>query len=432
MTRAELQQVKQRFGIIGNTEALSRAIDIAIQVAPTDLSVLITGESGVGKESFPQIIHQYSRRKHGQYIAVNCGAIPEGTIDSELFGHEKGAFTGAIGERKGYFGEADGGTIFLDEVGELPMPTQARLLRVLESGEFIKVGSSRVQKTDVRIVAATNVNLTQAIAEGRFREDLYYRLNTVPIQIPPLRERGDDVLLLFRKFAADFAEKYRMPAIQLTEDAKKELLAYPWPGNVRQLKNITEQISIIETNREINAAILQTYLPAQNTQRLPALLGTRESKGFESEREILYSVLFDMRQEVAELKKMVHNLMAERAGQVSPVSAVVATPVVTAQPSVPAIIHPVQQPAVCKDDDDIQDTEEYVEESLSLDEVEKEMIRKALERHQGKRKSAAKDLNISERTLYRKIKEYDLDEKDNTPSAAGGFAIGGHRVHCFL
>ena len=404
MTRAELQQVKQRFGIIGNTEALSRAIDIAIQVAPTDLSVLITGESGVGKESFPQIIHQYSRRKHGQYIAVNCGAIPEGTIDSELFGHEKGAFTGAIGERKGYFGEADGGTIFLDEVGELPMPTQARLLRVLESGEFIKVGSSRVQKTDVRIVAATNVNLTQAIAEGRFREDLYYRLNTVPIQIPPLRERGDDVLLLFRKFAADFAEKYRMPAIQLTEDAKKELLAYPWPGNVRQLKNITEQISIIETNREINAAILQTYLPAQNTQRLPALLGTRESKGFESEREILYSVLFDMRQEVAELKKMVHNLMAERAGQVSPVSAVV-----TAQPSVPAIIHPVQQPAVCKDDDDIQDTEEYVEESLSLDEVEKEMICKALERHHGKRKSAAKDLNISERTLYRKIKEYDLD-----------------------
>ena len=401
MTRAELQQVKQRFGIIGNTEVLSRAIDIAIQVAPTDLSVLITGESGVGKESFPQIIHQYSRRKHGQYIAVNCGAIPEGTIDSELFGHEKGAFTGAIGERKGYFGEADGGTIFLDEVGELPMPTQARLLRVLESGEFIKVGSSRVQKTDVRIVAATNVNLTQAIAEGRFREDLYYRLNTVPIQIPPLRERGDDVLLLFRKFAADFAEKYRMPAIQLTEDAKKELLAYPWPGNVRQLKNITEQISIIETNREINAAILQTYLPAQNTQRLPALLGTRESKGFESEREILYSVLFDMRQEVAELKKMVHNLMAERA--------VVATPVVTAQPSVPAIIHPVQQPAVCKDDDDIQDTEEYVEESLSLDEVEKEMIRKALERHHGKRKSAAKDLNISERTLYRKIKEYDLD-----------------------
>ena len=399
MTKAEIQQVKLRFGIIGNTEALSRAIDVAIQVAPTDLSVLITGESGVGKDSVPQIIHQYSRRKHGHYIAVNCGAIPEGTIDSELFGHEKGAFTGAIGERKGYFGEADGGTIFLDEVGELPLPTQARLLRVLESGEFIKVGSSKVQKTDVRIVAATNVNLTQAIADGRFREDLYYRLNTVPIQIPPLRERGEDVLLLFRKFAGDFAEKYRMPAIQLTEDAKQVLLAYPWPGNVRQLKNITEQISIIETNREINAAILQGYLPVQNTQRLPALFGIKDSKNFESEREILYSVLFDMRQEVSELKKMVHNLMAEK-GNVSLV-----TPVPPA--SVPTIIHPVKAP--CPVDDDIQDTEEYVEESLSLDEVKKEMIRKALEKHHGNRKSAAQDLNISERTLYRKIKEYGLD-----------------------
>ena len=399
MTKAEIQQVKLRFGIIGNTEALSRAIDVAIQVAPTDLSVLITGESGVGKESFPQIIHQYSRRKHGQYIAVNCGAIPEGTIDSELFGHEKGAFTGAIGERKGYFGEADGGTIFLDEVGELPLPTQARLLRVLESGEFIKVGSSKVQKTDVRIVAATNVNLTQAIADGRFREDLYYRLNTVPIQIPPLRERGEDVLLLFRKFAGDFAEKYRMPDIQLTEDAKQVLLAYPCTGKVRQLKNITEQISIIETNREINAAILQGYLPVQNTQRLPALFGIKDSKNFESEREILYSVLFDMRQEVSELKKMVHNLMAEK-GNVSLV-----TPVPPA--SVPTIIHPVKAP--CPVDDDIQDTEEYVEESLSLDEVKKEMIRKALEKHHGNRKSAAQDLNISERTLYRKIKEYGLD-----------------------
>ena len=402
--------------IIGRSPALLGVLNTIGRIAKTNASVLITGESGVGKESFPQIIHQYSRRKHGQYIAVNCGAIPEGTIDSELFGHEKGAFTGAIGERKGYFGEADGGTIFLDEVGELPLPTQARLLRVLESGEFIKVGSSKVQKTDVRIVAATNVNLTQAIAEGRFREDLYYRLNTVPIQIPPLRERGDDVLLLFRKFAADFAAKYRMPAIQLTEDAKKELLAYPWPGNVRQLKNITEQISIIETNREITAAILQTYLPAQNVQRLPALLGTRESKSFESEREILYSVLFDMRQEVAELRKMVHNMMAERAGQVAQmgqVGQVVATPVVTTanQPSVPAIIHPMQQATVCPkdDDDDIQDTEEYVEENLALDEVEKEMIRKALEKHHGKRKGAARDLKISERTLYRKIKEYELD-----------------------
>lgn len=406
MTKAEIQQVKLRFGIIGNTETLLRAIDVAIQVAPTDLSVLITGESGVGKESFPQIIHQYSRRKHGQYIAVNCGAIPEGTIDSELFGHEKGAFTGAISERKGYFGEADGGTIFLDEVGELPLPTQARLLRVLESGEFMKVGSSKVQKTDVRIVAATNVNLAQAIADGRFREDLYYRLNTVPIQVPPLRERGDDVLLLFRKFAGDFAEKYRMPAIQLTDDAKRALLVYPWPGNVRQLKNITEQISIIETNREINSTIIQGYLPMNNTQRLPALTESHAHKSFESEREILYSVLFDMRQEVAELKKMVHNLMAERTNEV-----VSASVVSTSQPQqvVPAIIHPVK-PAICKDEDeDIQDTEEYVEESLSLDEVEKEMIRKALDKHNGKRKSAARDLNISERTLYRKIKEYGLD-----------------------
>ena len=313
MTKAEIQQVKNRFGIIGNNEVLMRAIDVAIQVAPTDLSVLITGESGVGKESFPQIIHQYSRRKHGQYIAVNCGAIPEGTIDSELFGHEKGAFTGAIGERKGYFGEANGGTIFLDEVGELPLATQARLLRVLESGEFIKVGSSKVEKTDVRIVAATNVNLTQAIAEGRFREDLYYRLNTVPIQVPPLRSRGQDVELLFRKFATDFAEKYRMPVIQLTEDAKTALLAYTWPGNVRQLKNIAEQISIIETNREITADILKKYLPEQsNASRLPALLNSKDGKNFGSEREILYQVLFDMRHDVTELKKLVHEIMTER------------------------------------------------------------------------------------------------------------------------
>ena len=416
MTKAEIQQVKLRFGIIGNNEALMRAIDIAIQVAPTDLSVLITGESGVGKESFPQIIHQYSRRKHGQYIAVNCGAIPEGTIDSELFGHEKGAFTGAIGERKGYFGEADGGTIFLDEVGELPMPTQARLLRVLETGEFIKVGSSKVEKTNVRIVAATNVNLTQAIADGRFREDLYYRLNTVPIQVPALRERGEDVVLLFRKFASDFAEKYRMPAIQLTDDAKQLLLAYSWPGNVRQLKNITEQISIIETNREINSSILKNYLPEQNnTQRLPALFGVKnESKSFESEREILYQVLFDMRQDVTELKKLVHEIMTERAAvgspAVTPAAYYTPAPAVVASvpAAVPTIIHPSVKPAPAMDDD-IQDTEEYVEESLSLDEVEKEMIRKALEKHHGKRKSAAKDLNISERTLYRKIKEYGLD-----------------------
>lgn len=423
MVKAEIQQVKLRFGIIGNNEALLRGIDVAMQVAPTDLSVLITGESGVGKESFPQIIHQYSRRKHGQYIAVNCGAIPEGTIDSELFGHEKGAFTGAISERKGYFGEANGGTIFLDEVGELPLPTQARLLRVLESGEFIKVGSSKVEKTDVRIVAATNVNLVQAIAEGRFREDLYYRLNTVPIQIPPLRERGEDVVLLFRKFASDFAEKYHMPPLQLTEDARQMLMAYTWPGNVRQLKNITEQISIIEANREINADILKNYLPENNAQRLPALLGDKESKGFGSEREILYQVLFDMRQDVTELKKLVHEIMTERAATgagsgikssyyTSSSQPQLVTPA-TVEPNVTTIIHSAVQPATplssSVNDDDIQDTEEYVEESLALDDVEKDMIRKALEKHHGKRKSAAQDLNISERTLYRKIKEYGLD-----------------------
>ncbi len=423
MVKAEIQQVKLRFGIIGNNEALLRGIDVAMQVAPTDLSVLITGESGVGKESFPQIIHQYSRRKHGQYIAVNCGAIPEGTIDSELFGHEKGAFTGAISERKGYFGEANGGTIFLDEVGELPLPTQARLLRVLESGEFIKVGSSKVEKTDVRIVAATNVNLVQAIAEGRFREDLYYRLNTVPIQIPPLRERGEDVVLLFRKFASDFAEKYHMPPLQLTEDARQMLMAYTWPGNVRQLKNITEQISIIEANREINADILKNYLPENNAQRLPALLGNKERKGFGSEREILYQVLFDMRQDVTELKKLVHEIMTERAATgagsgikssyyTSPSQPQLVTPA-TVEPNVTTIIHSAVQPATplssSVNDDDIQDTEEYVEESLALDDVEKDMIRKALEKHHGKRKSAAQDLNISERTLYRKIKEYGLD-----------------------
>lgn len=420
MVRSEIQNVKLRFGIIGNSEGLNRAIDIAIQVAPTDLSVLITGESGVGKENFPQIIHQFSRRKHGQYIAVNCGAIPEGTIDSELFGHEKGAFTGAISDRKGYFAEADGGTIFLDEVGELPLSTQARLLRVLESGEYIKVGSSKVQKTDVRIVAATNVNLTEAISEGRFREDLYYRLNTVPIKIPPLRERAEDIALLFRKFASDFAEKYRMPAIQLTEDAKAMLLAYPWPGNVRQLKNITEQISIIETNRDITPVILQNYLPAQQQDsRLPMLFGIKPGdKTFGSEREILYQVLFDMRRDVTELKKLVNTLMAERGttATVAPATTAVSYYQEPSRNLVPATPAPVPVPtiniSVTKQmpmDDDIQDTEKYVEETLSLDEVEKEMIRKALDRHHGKRKNAAKDLNISERTLYRKIKEYGLD-----------------------
>ena len=419
MVKTDIQNIKLRFGIIGNAEGLNRAIDIAMQVAPTDLSVLITGESGVGKENFPQIIHQFSRRKHGQYIAVNCGAIPEGTIDSELFGHEKGAFTGAIGDRNGYFAEANGGTIFLDEVGELPMATQARLLRVLESGEYIKVGSSKVQKTDVRIVAATNVNLVEAIAEGRFREDLFYRLNTVPVKIPPLRERGGDIVLLFRKFASDFAEKYRMPAVQLAEDARNLLQSYPWPGNVRQLKNITEQISIIETHREINASILQNYLPAQPASaRLPMLFGAKGSgqgKTFENEREILYQVLFDMRRDMTELKKLVNTLMAERGessvgSAASPISYYSEAGYGLVPSASPINISSVKPHAgISSVDDDIQDTEEYVEENLSLDEVEKEMIRKALERHHGRRKNAAKDLKISERTLYRKIKEYGLE-----------------------
>jgi len=406
MNNSDIQRVKLRFGIIGNTDALSRAIDIAIQVAPTDLSVLITGESGVGKESFPQIIHQFSRRKHGQYIAVNCGAIPEGTIDSELFGHEKGAFTGAIGERKGYFGEANGGTIFLDEVGELPLPTQARLLRVLESGEFIKVGSSKVEKTDVRIVAATNVNLTQAISEGRFREDLFYRLNTVPIHIPPLRDRGEDAALLFRKFASDFAEKYQMPAIHLDDEAKQLLVNYSWPGNVRQLKNITEQISIIETNRDITADILKNYLPQPIEQRLPAILGVKQGKGFESEREILYQVLFDMRRDVTELKKAVSELMCEH---VSEPNKTVDNRQVSSVPTLITQLHPATVPMDKIENEDNTRVEE-VEDTLSLDDVEKEMICKALNKHRGKRKDAAKDLNISERTLYRKIKEYGLDK----------------------
>lgn len=436
MARADIQQVKLRFGIVGNNEGLLRAIDVAMQVAPVDLSVLITGESGVGKESFPQIIHQNSRRKHGQYIAVNCGAIPEGTIDSELFGHEKGAFTGAIGERKGYFAEADGGTIFLDEVGELPLPTQARLLRVLENGEYIRVGSSKVEKTNVRIVAATNVNLDKAIMEGRFRSDLYYRLSTVPIQIPPLRERGEDVALLFRKFASDFAEKYHMPPIQLTDEAKRLLMAYSWPGNVRQLKNITEQISIIETSREITAEILQRYLPAVNHgPQLPMLFGS-DGKSFENEREILYKVIFDLRHEVSELRQKVDALTE----QVPPVSADYLPCTHTsvpqhsmsqdndAQANVPTIIHPThhvtQGHSVSSSmkDEEIQDATTYEEmehndhftdeeeSPRAIRDVKKEAIIKALQRSHGKRKTAAEELEISERTLYRKIKEYGLEK----------------------
>ena len=394
MIKVDVQQIKQRFGIIGNSPGLNRAIDVALQVAPTDLSVLITGESGVGKETFPQIIHQNSPRKHGQYIAVNCGAIPEGTIDSELFGHEKGSFTGALADRKGYFEVADGGTIFLDEVGELPIPTQARLLRVLETGEFIKVGSSKVLKTNVRIVAATNVNLIQAVADGKFREDLYYRLNTVPIQIPPLRERPDDIIWLFRKFAGDGAEKYRMPPVRLDDEARQLLTSYRWPGNVRELKNITERISVIEENRDITADVLRLYLPDLNVEKYPVLVKKQDNdqKFFNSEREILYQVLFDMKKDVNDLKKLVHDIM----GGKMPMP--VADETTYAHPIRPVHSAPIQEAEAVEE-----------EETLSLEEVEKEMIRKALEKHNGRRKNAAADLKISERTLYRKIKEYNLE-----------------------
>ena len=397
MKEESIQQVKQRFGIIGNDATLNRAIDVAMQVAPTDLSVLITGESGVGKENFPQIIHQNSLRKHGTYIAVNCGAIPEGTIDSELFGHEKGSFTGALADRKGYFEVADGGTIFLDEVGELPIPTQARLLRVLESGEFIKVGSSKVLKTNVRIVAATNVNLVDAVAHNRFREDLYYRLNTVPIVIPPLRDRGDDILLLFRKFASDAAEKYRVPAIRLEDDARQLLLTYRWPGNVRELKNVTERLSILEPERTINADRLRPYLPNIEATHLPVPVGRPQEDGklFSSEREILYQVLFDMKKDVTELKKLVHDIMSGNMQTAAVPVEPQPVPYVAPKP------HPVHEAETVEE-------AEAVEEPMALGDLERQMIRRALERHGGRRKAAAADLGISERTLYRKIKEYGL------------------------
>lgn len=426
----DLQSVKQRFGIIGNHEGLNRAIDIAVQVASTDLSVLITGESGTGKEVFPQVIHTFSLRKHGSYIAVNCGAIPEGTIDSELFGHEKGAFTGATDSRKGYFEVASGGTIFLDEVAELPLSTQVRLLRVLETGEFIRVGSSRVQKTDVRVITATNVDIVQAVHSGRFREDLFYRLNTVPVRVPPLRERGEDIILLFRKFAVDFAEKYRMPAIRPDSQAKEMLLNYYWPGNVRQLKNITEQISVIEKERDITAAILSRYLPDFQSDRLPVPVRTRQDeKGFGSEREILYKVLFDMKSDMHDLKNLVYDLLSSDPGNLTesgaralrnlyskgaPHSGSASARNIYGQGIVPGESFdqapPVQVGYVSpREKRVIEDTEEVIEESLSLIDREKELIKKALEKNNGKRKLAAAELGISERTLYRKIKEYGLD-----------------------
>jgi len=414
ITDSEIQSVKQRFGIIGNSPLLNNAVSVAIQVAPTDMSVLITGESGSGKESFSKIIHHLSPRKHGQFIAINCGSIPEGTIDSELFGHEKGSFTGAHEARKGYFEVTNGGTIFLDEIGEMPLGTQARLLRVLENGEFIKVGSSKVQKADVRVVAATNVNLMRNVEDGKFREDLFYRLSTVPIYVPPLRERGKDIDLLFRKFATDFAEKYRVKPIALTEDAKALLLQYRFPGNIRQLKNLVEQISVLSTdNKDINSEILQRYLPKDSS--LPALYrnAPADKEGL-SDRDILYKVLFDMKKDFNELKKLVletypnqgktAQLVKDHPGLFEGVhhnSAEVAEPVLLNVSPAQTVDH----------DEEIHDiTHETEDESLSIEKKEKELIIRALQKNNNKRKYAARDLGISERTLYRKIKQYDLEE----------------------
>ena len=399
-----VQPIKQRFGIIGSSPGLDRAISNAAQVAPTDLSVLIQGESGSGKEVLPQIVHAYSARKHGPYIAVNCGAIPEGTIDSELFGHEKGSFTGAHEARKGYFEVANGGTIFLDEVGELPLTTQVRLLRVLETGEFIRVGSSKAQKTNVRVVAATNVQMLQAVAKGTFREDLYYRLNTVPIHVPPLRERKEDIHLLFRFFAQEAAARYKAPPLTLTEEAQRMLIAYRWPGNIRQLRNLVEQMSVIEQTREVDVKTLRDYLPEESTALVPASAGG----GIESisERELIYKFLYDMKSDLNALKEQVRSLVA---GQPMPASTM--PPVYREElfipPSAPAPgTVSIRMPGETDLPEDIDHTE--VEESLSLEEKEKEMIRKALVKHRNRRKNAAQELGISERTLYRKIKEYGI------------------------
>ena len=409
-----VQQIKQRFGIIGNAPALNRALEVSAQVAPTDISVLVTGESGTGKEIIPQVIHQLSSRKHGQYIAVNCGAIPEGTIDSELFGHEKGSFTGASGSRLGYFEVADGGTIFLDEVAELPMQTQVRLLRVLETGEFMRVGASKVIKTNVRVVAATNENMISAISSGKFREDLYYRLNTVPIQLPALKNRKEDIHLLFRKFAHDFAEKYRMPAIKLSDDAVQLIESYQWPGNIRQLKNLVEQLSVIETIRDIDAISLSNYIQTKSEGTDIVLRKNKSEQDF-SERELMYKFLFDMKKDLTELKKLVVDIISKGGnitltdGQTAIVNKLysdVESDVPSQGRSLPEPIHNVEvnQPVSFE-------VHQEVEESLSLEDREKELIKKALEKHRGKRKYAASELGISERTLYRKIKEYNLNDK---------------------
>ncbi len=407
----ELQSIKNRFGIIGNSPGLNHALNVAVQVASTDLSVLITGESGVGKEVFSQIIHALSSRKHNSFIAVNCGAIPEGTIDSELFGHEKGSFTGAVDSRKGYFETVNGGTIFLDEVGELPLGTQARLLRVLETGEYIRVGSSKVQKTDVRVIAATNRELLESTQIHKFREDLYYRLNTVPIKVPALRDRKEDVILLFRKFVNDFSDKYKAVPVQLDEGAKDVLINYPWPGNVRELKNIAEQISVLSHDKVIDAATMKRFLPEHNYSRLPVLAsggsGSVSQSEFANERDILYKLFFDMKKDVNELKKMFFDLLQNPSiAQHAPVYNDPAFAEVHS--NVPSI--GTSKPVFLPHNGEAIDHHEDVEESLSIMNKEKELIVKALKKHKGKRKDAALDLGISERTLYRKLKEYDIEE----------------------
>lgn len=420
METSQLQRLKQRYGIVGNDDALNRALEIALKISPVDLSVLIMGENGVGKEIFPRVIHDHSLRKGKKYLAVNCGAIPDGTIDSELFGHEKGAFTGAVERREGYFAVADGGTLFLDEVGELPLPTQARLLRVLETGEYIPVGASEVKRTDVRIVAATNVNMEKAIADGKFREDLFYRLNSVSINIPPLRQRGADVVLLFRKFALEMSEKYKMPPIRLTPEAQKMLVSYAWPGNVRQLKNIAENMSVTSEEREITPEILSLYLPAENTSQghVVALASKEETHSFEKEREFIYQMLFDLRREVAELKRMVGEKHLPMVGRDTDSPTSSSRGLAIYQPQ-PALGRPMEK----TDNSLIQDAEEVTNNDVatketdeedvvvdgSLEEMERKSIKSVLNKNNGNRRLAAKQLGISERTLYRKIKEYDLE-----------------------
>lgn len=420
METSQLQRLKQRYGIVGNDDALNRALEIALKISPVDLSVLIMGENGVGKEIFPRVIHDHSLRKGKKYLAVNCGAIPDGTIDSELFGHEKGAFTGAVERREGYFAVADGGTLFLDEVGELPLPTQARLLRVLETGEYIPVGASEVKRTDVRIVAATNVDMEKAIADGKFREDLFYRLNSVSINIPPLRQRGADVVLLFRKFALEMSEKYKMPPIRLTPEAQKMLVSYAWPGNVRQLKNIAENMSVTSEEREITPEVLSLYLPAENTSQghVVALASKEETHSFEKEREFIYQMLFDLRREVAELKRMVGEKHLPMVGRDTDSPTSSSRGLAIYQPQ-PALGRPMEK----TDNSLIQDAEEVTDNDVaaketdeedvvvdgSLEEMERKSIKSVLNKNNGNRRLAAKQLGISERTLYRKIKEYDLE-----------------------